>query len=571
MFVDNEGRQYRDFDAWRTENRLPPGQFTFPADGHLNEGEAGRALTVTAATPRTVDTVQEWALQAGDTVALVGGLVVAAAAVVGSGGTLLPVTAAALAGWGAMRSGGSLVDRVQHGQTLSLADPEARAEWLNLGASGLTLAALGSGALARAVANGGSRYTATIAGLARTVDAGADLADAATMLDLGHTLLTNPDLPAEEKLAIVAQIAFWGAATTLEPRAVPGEGIYSLEAVEQRLRAPADAGPGGTPDAQGPAADTPDSTDTANPAPDGVLLPGADVGRPDDVIPIPVPPPASGVNLPMQESLVAGMREAGVIELGIRDTQGSIWHGVGGDVQLDDAQRFTNPGPAPATQPEIAEGRPVFPDRPLSETGALYPTKPGGAVTLTPAVMESIDAARAAQGLPPLREVFPDLPLPVRVGTDEHGQALYAQQQMFGGAKPVIIDPVYDPAGRVIDGDLLMVVSDVDIVYARGADGRLLDDDAIAVLAAAINRSYAARLGLERYDIVNHGAQFNYMQPPTLERYDLDKPAYWNGPVYTFRPDTAGYSETRIFGDVYHEFVDSRFVPRWQRGGPRPE
>jgi hypothetical protein len=233
VFVDNEGRRYDGFDAWRQQNRLPPGRFTYPVGGHLQPGEGGRALTVTEATPRTVDTIREWALQAGDVVALVGGFVVAGAAVVGSGGALLPVTAAALATWGGARSAGNLIDRAQHGQTLSLADQEARADWLNLGASALGVAALGSGSLARALAQGGSRWATLATAVARGAYVGAELGDGATMLDLGNRLLTDPDLRPEDRLAIVSQLAFWGGMGVLEHRTQGG--LYGLESAEWHL------------------------------------------------------------------------------------------------------------------------------------------------------------------------------------------------------------------------------------------------------------------------------------------------------------------------------------------------
>jgi hypothetical protein len=164
-YVDNIGRTYQDFQDWRDNNELPPGRVTFPGDGgrpetlgHLAPGSEGRALTVTESTHAVVDTPLEHVVRVLDTATLVGGVVVGAALVVGTGGTALPVAAGAMAAWGAARSGGELIDRSRHGQTLSLADPRARAEWLNLGAStlGIGRARSGSPPWARAPSPGPS-------------------------------------------------------------------------------------------------------------------------------------------------------------------------------------------------------------------------------------------------------------------------------------------------------------------------------------------------------------------------------------------------------------------------------
>ena len=243
-FVDNVGRSYRDFEDWRAHNELPPGRVSFPGDpartqtwGHLATAEAGVALTVTEATHAVVDTPLEVVVRVLDTATLVGGVVVGAALVVGTGGTALPLAAGAIAAWGAARSGGELIDRATHNQTLDLTDPGARAEWLNLGASALGIAALGSGSLARALGASGSRYAAAAAGLARGLNVGAEVADVSTMANLGASL-TNPDLSMGGRAAIVAQLAFWGGMTAAAARTAHGSpgGLYSLDATNQSLR-----------------------------------------------------------------------------------------------------------------------------------------------------------------------------------------------------------------------------------------------------------------------------------------------------------------------------------------------
>jgi hypothetical protein len=144
---------------------------------------------------------------------------------------------------------------------------------------------------------------------------------------------------------------------------------------------------------------------------------------------------------------------------------------------------------------------------------------------------------------------------------------------MLGGARVVVANPVRDARGRVVDGDLVVAVSDVDLAYARHADGHLMTDaeiDAPGGLREAINAAYAASLGA-RYEIVNHGAHFNGMQDPRiLEQHDLDGLRYWSAPVHTFTVGASGYTGTARLGDAYRRLVDPDYVPRWQRIAPAP-
>jgi hypothetical protein len=207
----------------------------------------------------------------------------------------------------------------------------------------------------------------------------------------------------------------------------------------------------------------------------------------------------------------------------------------------------------------------VFPRGPIKGTGAIFPTKPGGAVTLTPEHVQTIDAARAANGLPPLHEVYPNLPLP-RLVTLADGTTVWAQQLAFGGVRPVLVNSVKDASGRIVDGEVLLAAPDVDIAYARARDGHLLSDDEInLILRPAINRTYSeANFPSGQYDIVNHGAQFNGIRDAALRReFELDKPEYWIGPLHKFRADAQGYTETASFGATYRQLVDPSYVPDW--------
>jgi hypothetical protein len=640
-FVDNIGRTYQDFQDWRDNNELPPGRVTFPGEtgrpealGHLAPGSEGSALTVTESTHAVIDTPLEHVVRVLDTATLVGGVVVGAALVVGTGGAALPVAAGAMAAWGAARSGGELIDRSRHGQTLSLADPQARAEWLNLGASTLGVAALGSGSLARALASSSSRYAAAATGIARGLNVGAEVADVATMADLGLSL-TNPDLSMEQRTAIVAQLAFWGGMTAAAARTAHGSGRYGLDIAEQHLRGVSGTvSPMSGPEAgewavrqilDGPieidvsvrrevsaylASEYPDTAflhfsdgDTVTvlterqlmeragqpsatpvedflfdsglvtPRPDGTS--GTATASPDAAVAAatvgtsaPSPPREAGVNLAMQEAFVAGMSEAGVTEFAVRAStpQSYVWHGIGGGTVRDADGIVRNPPAPPALEPRIVDGRPVLPDGIDGTTGALFPTKPGGAITLGPAEVMALDAARASADPPlaPLHEAFPDLPIP-RPVPGPNGDLVWAQQLMFGGAKPVVVNAQYE-SGRLVDGDIVLVVSDVDIAYAIGDDGHMLSDDEIReTLLPAINNAYSERsFSGQTYDIVNHGAHFNGIDAPEInEKYGLDKEKYWNASVYKFRVDAGGFTEATELGQAYLDLVDADYVPAW--------
>jgi hypothetical protein len=295
-------------------------------------------------------------------------------------------------------------------------------------------------------------------------------------------------------------------------------------------------------------------------------------------------PPREAADMAMQKAFVEAMRRTGVAEIGVRSSSpdARVWYGVGGGTVRDAQGQGTNPlAPSPSS-PEIVGGRPVFPRQARPSTGAIFPTKPGGvfpwtegapAVTLGPEEVVSLDAARAAQGLPPLHEAYPDLPIPRQVTPPGGGERVWARQLMLGGAKPVIVNPVRDAAGRIVDGNVVMAVPDVDIVYARGADGHLLNDAEIMGpngLRAAINRAYGeANPPAAGYEIVNHGAHFNGLKDPELVKaHDLDAPKYWDGPVHTFAADALGYVRTAAFGETYRRLVDPTYVPTWRRGAP---
>ncbi len=215
-FVDNLGRTYNSFEAWKTENQLPPGKMVYPKDGHLTPD----AQTETRNTPSVVDTTGEKIKSGLDTAALVGGTIAGGAIIIGSGGTLAPVVATGAGIWMGYRAAESLNDRYQHGQTLNpLKDGEARAQWIVLGAS-----ALGTGAAAftktgALLAQNGSRAALPIATTAGFLRVGAAVLDAGAATNSGYELISNWDkLSGAERAQLGLSMAFWGGSTVAGAR-----------------------------------------------------------------------------------------------------------------------------------------------------------------------------------------------------------------------------------------------------------------------------------------------------------------------------------------------------------------
>ena len=226
-FVDNSGRVYQNFDGWKNENELPPGQMTYPADGHL--GAPGTTALETRNTPKVSDTFWEHVRDVADVAALVGGVVASGVILLGSGGTATPLVAGAWAvalgsaAYTGVRAAGDLNDRAQHGQSLSLADPDARAAWLSLAGSGLTVAGAGATRLVGLAAED-SALAVNGARAAGVLNASANWADAAGTANTAASLASNWDrLSPTERAQMGLQIAFWGGMTGLSAKAGGGK------------------------------------------------------------------------------------------------------------------------------------------------------------------------------------------------------------------------------------------------------------------------------------------------------------------------------------------------------------
>ena len=212
---------------------------TYARNGHLTAGVDGKPQLETGNTPNTVDTAWEaWIKPALDRVALAGGIVLLGAAAVSTGGTAVMVGGALLSAYGAVTGGVELADRAAHGQTLSLDNAQARNAWLNVGASALSLGAMGA---SMRLANMSGRATGNaideavqltrMAQTARGLNVAAQYADTAAFADGGLMLAANWDrmTPAERTQAL-AMMAFWSAGTAVSARQAGGvKNLYGVK------------------------------------------------------------------------------------------------------------------------------------------------------------------------------------------------------------------------------------------------------------------------------------------------------------------------------------------------------
>lgn len=216
--VDANGERYRSLDAWRSANDLPPGLMTYAAGGEQIRGEDGHVALTTEATPGTVDTFAERAVQVVDGVMLVGGVVATGALIVGTGGVagvVLGGVAVASAAWAGGRSAVNLHQRLVTGQELNpFVSAEARADWLNLAASVAGAGAMRAGLVAAQAAQVG-RATPAMLRAAGMWEAAANALDAASMVDGGIAIAQAWDqMSVSDRMLALLGPAFWAGGVT---------------------------------------------------------------------------------------------------------------------------------------------------------------------------------------------------------------------------------------------------------------------------------------------------------------------------------------------------------------------
>ncbi|WP_343717765.1 DUF4781 domain-containing protein [Inquilinus sp.] len=206
-FVDNQGGRYADFATWKRENRLPPGNMTYPRDGVLS-GKDGRAVLDSGNTPRTPDSFGEHVEEALDKAALFGGVVAGGLTVIGSGGTAAPAVAAGAGAWFAWR-GAEEAGALRERGLDQWDNPEYRMALFNTAAGGASI--LPFGRLAWLAQTG---KTAEAGRVWSGINGAAVAADGAAAANTGYTLAADwDDLSPAQRLEMGLGVALWGGLT----------------------------------------------------------------------------------------------------------------------------------------------------------------------------------------------------------------------------------------------------------------------------------------------------------------------------------------------------------------------
>ncbi|MBR0988383.1 DUF4781 domain-containing protein [Bradyrhizobium liaoningense] len=201
QFVDHMGRSYDDFDDWLKRNKLPPGMMVYPEGGHLQVANSHLKTGLADSLRLGHRPTPESSIGAKivDKAAFAGGIVAGGLLIVGTGGAAAAVIGVASGVWGTYRAGGELLDRHAHGQTISLADPAARALWFNFAANASGIGAFGGKLAGRLAAGAGAaaRSGSVVAALNKT----AEIANDAAIINGAIELTRNAGAMTADQLA----------------------------------------------------------------------------------------------------------------------------------------------------------------------------------------------------------------------------------------------------------------------------------------------------------------------------------------------------------------------------------
>jgi hypothetical protein len=248
-FVDDTGRTYNSMQQWKQNNKLPAGQVTYFADGHMSSTPDGKPKTVTEDTHAVLDTFWEKAKPWVDGAVTAVGVVATGAAIIGTGGAALPLILGGVAAYGAANAGSTLIDRASHGESLNpLQDADARNAWIDLTTNAVGVAAIGSSIRAARGIKGVMDASGKVAGtsddvfralqmqrFAQGVNTASMAGDAVGIGNQTYNLATQWEkLSPEQRMLTMGQIAFWGGMAAQGARSNQ-QGAYGTEELTNYL------------------------------------------------------------------------------------------------------------------------------------------------------------------------------------------------------------------------------------------------------------------------------------------------------------------------------------------------
>lgn len=235
QFVDNLGRRYASFQAWRLENKLPPGWVTYPPRGHLTSALPSRPEPTHAVIDTTWERLADW----GETAGIVAGFAVGTAALIAPGVPLIIGCGVAVALWYATQSIRGLVDAWAHDESLNpLVSSDARTQELKLLSSlFFTSAAAGRRLFLRETRETGS-VTSLLGRATPALAVGGQVTSTVAAVNRSADLLQHWDmLTNKQRMALVAYIVFFATSARMNGARKGGiKNLYSVAAALQHLK-----------------------------------------------------------------------------------------------------------------------------------------------------------------------------------------------------------------------------------------------------------------------------------------------------------------------------------------------
>ena len=215
-FVDHTGRVYRDFESWQRENRLPATDILVATGGHLTKGIDGKAQITAFSNRRPGNTI----IPIIDTGVMLLGAGAGVAALIGSGGLAAPLVLTGASVYSTGRGVSTFADLVNHGESLSWSNPEARGTYLDVLGGTLGVLAIGGSA-------------ARLGRVATVLAAASDAVDAATLIDSGRELWCHwEQMTPLQRTVSGAQMLFWTGMMGASLRGYGANSRYTRDNIE---------------------------------------------------------------------------------------------------------------------------------------------------------------------------------------------------------------------------------------------------------------------------------------------------------------------------------------------------